>query len=81
MWSDASKKEQDDWWMLANLSKEFLESRKKYVQLCNIKVMDESVSTFRPQSSPTGNLPHISHILRKPENLGTELKTVACPHL
>ena len=31
LWSDLSKKGQDEWWMLANLLKEFSESRKKYV--------------------------------------------------
>jgi hypothetical protein len=35
------------------------------------------MSSFRPQKSKTENLPNISFILRKPKNLGTELKTVA----
>ena len=39
------------------------------------------MSAFCPQSSPTGNLPHLLHILRKPENLGMELKTVPRPQL
>ena len=81
LWADMDSKDQDEWWMLGTLCKEFSESRKKIVRSSNIKVMDESMSAFRPQSSPTGNLPHLSHIQRKPENLGTELKTVACPHL
>ena len=34
------------------------------------------MSAFRPQKSKAGNLPNISFILRKPKNLGTELKTV-----
>ena len=42
-----------------------------------MKVLDESMSSFRPQKSKSGNLPNISFILRKPKNLGTELKTVA----
>ena len=39
--------------------------------------LDESMSAYRPQTRKTGNLPNISFILRKPEPLGTELKTVA----
>ena len=31
---------------------------------------------FRPQTRATGNLPHISHILCKPELLGTEFKVL-----
>ena len=34
---------------------------------------------FCPQTMKTGDLPHISHIECKPEDLGTELKVVACP--
>jgi hypothetical protein len=36
------------------------------------------MSAFRPQTTKTGNLPNLSHIERKPEDLGTELKVVAC---
>jgi hypothetical protein len=36
--------------------------------------MDKSMSSFRPQTSKTGNLPHLSFILRKPKPLGTKFK-------
>jgi hypothetical protein len=36
------------------------------------------MSAFRPQTTKTGNLPNLSHIERKPEDLGTEMKVVAC---
>ena len=82
LWADMSKKEQDDWWILGNLEVEFSRSRKEYVRSCNIKVMDESMdesmSGFRPQTLPKGNLPHLSSILQKPEPLGTKFKVVAC---
>ena len=42
------------------------------------KVMDESMSAFQPQTTKTGNLHHLSYVLRKPEPLGTEIKTVMC---
>jgi hypothetical protein len=40
--------------------------------------MDESMSSFRPQTSKTGNLPNLSYILRKPKPLGTEFKNIVC---
>jgi len=36
------------------------------------------MSAFCPQTRSTGNLPHLSFIMRKPEDLGTEFKVVAC---
>jgi len=36
------------------------------------------MSAFRPQTTPTGNLPHLSFVERKPEPLGTEFKTCCC---
>ena len=35
------------------------------------------MSAFRPQTRKTGNLPHLSFIMRKPEDLGTEFKVTA----
>ena len=43
-----------------------------------IKVLDESMSAFKPRTTKTGGLPNISFIARKPEPLGTEFKTVCC---
>jgi hypothetical protein len=37
--------------------------------------------SFRLQTEKTGNLPHLSYILRKPEPLGTEVKNGLCTHL
>lgn len=42
-----------------------------------LKVLEESISTYRPQTHKNSNRPHISFIMRKPEDLGTELKVVA----
>ncbi len=41
-------------------------------------VLDEIMSAWRPQTTPTGGLPNVSFIPRKPEPLGTEFKTVCC---
>ena len=37
------------------------------------------MSAFRPQTTKTGDLPHLSYVIRKPENLGTEFKSCADP--
>jgi len=37
------------------------------------------MSAFHSQTHSTGNLPHLSFIMCKPEDLGTEFKIVACP--
>ena len=55
----------------------FNENRRRIIQAPNIKVLDETMSAFRPQTRKFGNLPHLSYILRKPEPLGTEFKTMA----
>ena len=36
------------------------------------------MSAFKPRTTATGNLPHLSNIQRKPEPLGTEFKATMC---
>jgi len=43
----------------------------------NEKVIDETMSAFRPQTRKYGDLPFLSYIARKPEPLGMEMKVVA----
>ena len=43
-----------------------------------VVVLDESMSTWRPRTTKTGGLPHLTYQQRKPEPLGTEFKTTAC---
>ena len=56
----------------------FNKNRKQVVAACRVKVADELMSPFCLKHSPTGNLPNISFIVRKPEPLGIEFKTVCC---
>jgi hypothetical protein len=42
-------------------------------------IADESMSAWHPRTTALGGLPNISYIIRKPEPLGTEFKTTACP--
>ena len=70
-------KEVQKWWRVGHLVQGFNNNRRRTVAASRVKTMDESMSAYRPQTRKTGNLPNISYILRKPEPLGTELKTVA----
>jgi hypothetical protein len=53
-------------------------NRHDWVAASARKVLDESMSAWRPKTTKTGGLPHLSFILRKPEPLGTEFKMIAC---
>ena len=70
-------KGKDDWWQVFGGVNGLNENRKEIVQAPNIRVLDESMSAFRPRTTKTGNLTYLSFILRKPEPLGTEFKTLA----
>lgn len=74
---DDAGKEANKWWPVGYLVHGFNMNRQQTVASSRVKTLDESMSAFRPQTTKTGNLPNISFILRKPEPLGTELKTVA----
>ena len=75
--ADETKRSTDLWWRVNRLVTGFNQNRAQTIASSRIKVLDESMSAFRPQTTKTGNLPHLSFIFRKPEPLGTELKTVA----
>jgi Transposase IS4 len=72
------KEEGDKWYPVRRLINDFHEKRKNIAASCK-KTCDESMSAFRPQTTSTGKLdfPFLSNIQRKPEPLGTELKSVA----
>jgi hypothetical protein len=68
----------DPWHMVLLLVNGFNKNRQEWVAASVRKVLDESMSAFRPRTSKTGGFPNISYILRKPEPLGTEFKVIAC---
>jgi hypothetical protein len=85
-WSfqDVTKKPDEDgnggdpWHMVLLLVDGFNANRHAWVAASARKILDESMSAWKPQTTKTGGLPHLSFILRKPEPLGTEFKTLAC---
>ena len=81
LWADPSKERTDDWWQIISLENLFAENQKKMILSSNLKILNESMSAFRPQTRATGNLLHLSHNLCKPEDLGTEFKNLACAQI
>ena len=74
MYADETRKQEDPWWQVILAIEQFNENRSRTVASSNVNVMDESMSAFKPQTTATGNLPHLSFVKRKPEPLGTEFK-------
>jgi hypothetical protein len=68
----------DPWNMALLLVDGYNANRHSWIAASYQKTLDETMSAWRPQTSKTGGLPHLSFILRKPEPLGTEFKTIAC---
>jgi hypothetical protein len=42
------------------------------------EVADESMCALRPRTTKLGGRPHLSHVFRKPEPLGTRFKNACC---
>ena len=77
IFADKTREGKDDWWQVLGGIDGFNENCKKTVQAPNIRVLDESMSAFCLRTTKTGNLPFLLFILRQPEPLGTEFKTLA----
>ena len=75
--SDSHKESGDPWHAIIQWIHEFEQSRSEVICGSGIFVFDESMSAFRPRTTKNGNLPHLSWIMRKPEPLGTEFKSVS----
>ena len=71
---DVSIPSSDKWHPVRGLINAFNENRFKTIAASSTKVMDESMSAFKPQTTAMGNLPHLCFILCKPEPLGSEFK-------
>lgn len=73
------EKETDPWWAFSSAIKDFNDIRKDNVTSSWKKILDELMSAWRPRTTKNGGLPNISYIIRKPEPLGTEFKSVCDP--
>ena len=68
----------DPWFTVSKLISDFNKNRFIRVAASTVKLLDESMSAYKPRKDKTGGLPNISYIQRKPEPLGTEFKSVCC---
>ena len=75
--SDSKTEADDPWYKIIELFDDFNKTRADVIKSCDLYVLDESMSAFRPRTTATGNLPHLSFVRRKPEPLGTEFKCIA----
>jgi len=67
-----------DWRMNNKLVDDFNRARRDRFAAGRPICQDESMSSWCPQTTATGGLPNISYIKRKPEPLGTEVKSACC---
>ncbi|GFH45724.1 hypothetical protein CTEN210_02198 [Chaetoceros tenuissimus] len=81
LWTNESLKNTDPWFQIVDIFKDFNENRREKVLSSTDDTGDETMSSLRPRTTPKGNLPHLQNVLRKPEPLGTELKSLACTKL
>ena len=71
--------DRDPWYQITLAIKRFNMIRQKKIHKSQWAVIDESMSAWRPRTTRLGGLPHLSHVPRKPEPLGTEFKCTADP--
>ncbi len=75
-WSDPSIAGEDPWWEIRPLITAINENRRRQVIQCPLRIADEMMSAYRPRTTPSGDLEHVSFVVRKPKNLGTEFKSI-----
>lgn len=75
---DASLKDTDDWWKVRWLVDGWNKVMREHFQPSCHLTEDESMIAFRPQTSATGDAPHLTSLPLKPEDLGFELKNIGC---
>jgi len=76
MFADETRKEDDPWWQIVKAFEDFNANRKRTIAGSNLKTLDELISAYCPQTTKTGNIPHLSFIIRKPESLKTAQATL-----
>ena len=73
---DEDKKGTDAWFQFRPAVEGHNANRLRTVHMSTLPVPDEAMSPFRPRTSASGGLGHISFIDRKPKPMGTEFKCV-----
>ena len=78
MYADESLKDDDPWWQVSPAFEAHRRNWKQTIALSIIKVLNELMSAFCPQTKKTGNIPHLSFLKQKLEPLGIEIKVAMC---
>ena len=73
---DDERKGTDKWYRIRKLIEDFNENRLRTVNISKLLVPDEAMSAFRPRTTSSSVLDHISYVDRKPKPMGTEFKCV-----
>jgi hypothetical protein len=76
LWEGA-KDLNDPWYRFRPAVTAFNENRQRTINYSQVVTIDESMCAWKPRTTPTGGLPNISFIQRKPKPLGTEFKNSA----
>ena len=71
-----SKSEADPWKMIRDFVDDFNSNRRNNLTPGGQFCYDESMSQWKPRTSKTGGLPHLSFVQRRPMPLRTEFKNV-----
>jgi hypothetical protein len=75
---DWTKEGDDPWHPIGLLADGFNDNHSRTVAASFMKVLDEFMSSFVPQTTALGGLPNLSFVFRKPKPLGTEGKVTGC---
>ena len=78
IWMNPLNQYLDPWWMIRSLIDDFNDNRRVLVKASNRYCIDECMIGWRPQTTESGNLAHISYEKGKPVDLGPEFKALAC---
>lgn len=68
----------DAWYMISWFVEEFNKNRRQTVAASRVLTIDETMTAWKPRSTKTGGLPHLSYVMRKLEPLGLEWKVTRC---
>jgi hypothetical protein len=75
-WTDLSIAGEDPWYEIRPLINALNENRLREVIIGELLVADEVMSAYKPRTTSTGDLDHVSFVERKPKSLGTEFKSI-----
>ena len=77
-WSKDLEEAGDPWHPVAGYVSDFNTARNAKVVQSRMKVVDEDMVQWKPQTTKLGGCPHLTHMKGKPVELGAMTKTTGC---